>query len=100
MILVGGKPVSGVRTCAVAIQERLALQRIVCERVVNCECIALTGPCPFCRKNKWETGCIDAPQALQFDLLYKEVERAARRAAGSAFYNANRVEKFLSKGHS
>ncbi len=98
VILVGGKPGSGVRTCAVAIQERLALQRIVCERVVDCEYVALTGPCLFCRKNKWESGCIDAPQALQLDLLYKEVERAARRAAGSACYNANRVGLALVEG--
>ncbi len=84
--------------CAVAIQERLAYQRIVCERVVDCEYVALTGPYRFCRKNKWESGCIDAPQALQLDLLYKEVERAARRAAGAALYNANHVGIALVEG--
>ena len=44
VILVGGKPGSGVRTCSIAIQERPALQRIVCERVEDCGLVALTGP--------------------------------------------------------
>ena len=50
VILVGGKLGSGVRTCTTAMQERLALQRIACERVEDCEYVALTGPCLFCRK--------------------------------------------------
>ena len=75
VILVGGKPGSGVRTCSIAIQERLALQRIVCERVEDCGFVALTGPCLFCRRNHWNDGCPDAPQALQINLLYKAVEK-------------------------
>ena len=75
VILLGGKPGSGVRTCTTAIQERLALQRIVCERVEDCEYVALRGPCLFFRKNGWDSGCIDAPQALQIDLLYNAIEK-------------------------
>ncbi len=87
VILVGGKPGSGVRTTAM--QERLALKRIACERVEDCEYTALTGPCLFCRKKGWDDGCMDAPQALQIDLFYKEVDRSIRRVAESSFYLAS-----------
>ena len=52
----------------------------------------------FCKKNGWTSGCIDAPQALQQDLLFDAVDKSIRRVAGSAFYAANRVGVVIVEG--
>jgi hypothetical protein len=91
VVLIGGKPGSGARTCTTAMQVRFTQQGIACEGVDDCGFVALTGPCRFCKEVGRKRGCLDVPQALQLALLYAAIERSIERIMASRNYLDERV---------